>query len=204
MIRRAASAASSLLRRLYDWVLAWADSPYSSWALFAIAFAESSFFPVPPDILLIALAVSIPARAFRYAAIATAGSVLGGMLGYLIGHQFFDLIGERIVRMYSAEGQYEQIASLYRTYDAFAVAVAGLTPIPYKVATITAGFFGVDPVRFVLASLGSRAARFFLVGGLIWAFGPQVKAFIDKYFDLLSILFLILLVGGFLVIGLLS
>jgi len=204
MIRRAASAVSSSLRRLYDWVLAWADSPYSSWALFAIAFAESSFFPIPPDILLIALAVSIPAKAFRYAAIATGGSVIGGMFGYLIGREFFDLIGEPIVRLYSAEGQYEQIASLYRTYDAFAVAVAGLTPIPYKVATITAGFFGVDPVRFVAASLGSRAARFFLVGGLIRAFGPQVKTFIEKYFDLLSIITLILLVGGFLVIGLLS
>lgn len=204
MIRRVTIAASSALRRLYDWVLGWAESPYSSWALFAIAFAESSFFPIPPDILLIALAVSVPSRAFRYAAITTAGSVLGGMLGYIIGREFFSLIGEPIVRLYSAEGQYDQIARLYQTYDAFAVAVAGLTPIPYKVATITAGFFGVDPLRFALASLGSRATRFFLVGGLIWAFGPQVKAFIDKYFDLLSIMLLILLVGGFIVLGMIA
>lgn len=204
MIRRATSAASSALRRLYDWVLGWAESPYSSWALFAIAFAESSFFPIPPDILLIALAVAVPSRALRYAAITTFGSVLGGMFGYLIGREFFALIGEPIVRLYSAEGQYDQIAQLYQTYDAYAVAVAGLTPIPYKVATITAGFFGVDPFRFALASLASRSLRFFLLGGLIRAFGPQVKAFIDKYFDWLSILTLILLVGGFVVLGFLT
>ena len=129
------------IRRLYDWVIGWADSPYSSWVLFIIAFAESSFFPIPPDILLIALAVAIPLRAFRYAIICSVGSVLGGAFGYLIGYQFFDVIGEPIVRFYAVEGQYQQIQEWYQRYDAYAVALAGLTPIPYKVATITAGFF---------------------------------------------------------------
>jgi membrane protein YqaA with SNARE-associated domain len=189
------------LRRLYDWVLGWADSPYSSWALFAIAFAESSFFPIPPDILLIALAVSIPSRAFRFALITAVGSVIGGAFGYVIGHEFFALVGEPIIRFYSAQDQYDRIADLYDRYDAFAVAVAGLTPIPYKVATITAGFFDVSFGRFVLASALSRSLRFFLIGGLIRAFGPQVRAFIERYFEILSIIALVMLVGGFVVLG---
>lgn len=185
------------MRRLYDWVIGWADSPYSVWALFIIAFAESSFFPIPPDILLVALAVAIPLRAFRYALICSLGSVLGGVFGYLIGYQFFDVVGEPIVRFYAVEDQYERIQDLYQRYDAFAVAVAGLTPIPYKVATITAGFFDVNFPRFVLASAVSRSARFLLIGGLIRAFGPQIRSFIEKYFEILTLIFLILLVAGF-------
>ena len=189
------------IRRLYDWVIGWADSPYSTWALFIIAFAESSFFPIPPDILLIALAVAIPLRAFRYAIICSVGSVLGGAFGYLIGYQFFDVIGEPIVRFYAVEGQYQQIQDWYQRYDAYAVALAGLTPIPYKVATITAGFFDVHFGRFVLASAVSRSARFLLIGGLIRVFGPQIRSFIEKYFEILTLIFLILLVAGFVFIG---
>jgi len=189
------------LRRLYDWVLGWADSLYSGWALFAIAFAESSFFPIPPDILLIALAVSIPSRAFRFALITAVGSVFGGCFGYLIGHEFFSIVGEPIIRFYSAETHYERISDLYQRYDAFAVAVAGLTPIPYKVATITAGFFDVSFPRFFLASALSRSLRFFLISGLIWTFGPQVRAFIERNFEILSIIALVMLVGGFVVLG---
>jgi membrane protein YqaA with SNARE-associated domain len=188
------------MRRLYDWVLGWADHRYGAVALFAVAFAESSFFPIPPDLLLIALAVGAPLGAFRYAAICTAGSVLGGAFGYLLGSQFFDLVGEPLVRFYSAEDQYAWMQSLYREHDAFAVAVAGLTPIPYKVATITAGFFEVDFGRFLLASTLSRSLRFFAIGALIRFFGPAVKSFIDRYFEILSILFLVMLVGGFLLL----
>ena len=188
------------MRRLYDWVLGWAGHPYAGWALFAIAFAESSFFPIPPDLLLIALAVAIPARAFRYAAICTAGSVIGGVFGYMIGYQFFDIIGEPIIRFYAVEDEYSRLEDLYRTYDAFFVAVAGLTPIPYKVATITAGFFQVDVPRFILASIFSRSLRFFGIGLLIRTFGPQIRSFIERYFEVLSILFLVFLVGGFLLL----
>ena len=187
-------------RRLYEWVLGWADSPYSTWALFAIAFAESSFFPIPPDILLIALAVALPLRAFRYALICSVGSVLGGAFGYFLGYQFFDSLGGTIVRFYAAEDQYLRIQEMYQRYDAFAVAVAGLTPIPYKVATITAGFFDVNFPRFLLASAVSRSLRFFLIGGLIRVFGPQIRSFIEKYFEILALIFLILLVAGFVVI----
>ena len=190
------------IRRLYDWVISWADSPYSQWALFGIAFAESSFFPIPPDILLIALAVAVPLRAFRYALVCTLGSVTGGLFGYWIGHEFFGIIGEPIVLFYAAEDQYLRIQELYRQYDAFAVAVAGLTPIPYKVATITAGFFEVDLTRFALASAFSRSLRFFLIGGLIRVFGAPIRSFIEKYFEILTIIFLILLVAGFAVIRL--
>lgn len=192
------------LRRLYDWVLGWADHPYGAWALFAIAFAESSFFPLPPDLLLIPLAVAVPLRAFRYAAICTLGSVLGGMFGYLLGYQFFDLVGEPILRFYSAEHGYETLREYYQTYDAWLVAIAGITFIPYKVATISAGFFGIDFPRFVLASVLGRSFRFFLLGGLIRLFGAQIRMFIEKYFELLSILFLALLVAGFLLLGWLS
>ncbi len=190
------------IRRLYNWVIGWADSPYSQWALFGIAFAESSFFPIPPDILLIALAVALPARAFRYALVCTLGSVAGGLFGYWLGHEFFGAIGEPLVRFYAAEAQYIRVQELYRQYDAFAVAVAGLTPIPYKVATITAGFFEVDLGRFVLASALSRSLRFFLIGGLIRVFGVPIRSFIEKYFEILTIIFLILLVAGFAVIRL--
>ena len=190
------------IRRLYNWVMGWADSPYSQWALFGIAFAESSFFPIPPDILLIALGVALPLRALRYALICTLGSVTGGVFGYWIGHEFFGIIGEPIVRFYAAENQYLRIQELYRQYDAFAVAIAGLTPIPYKVATITAGFFEVNFGRFVLASAVSRSLRFFLIGFLIRVFGAPIRSFIEKYFEILTIIFLILLVAGFAVLRL--
>lgn len=196
----AALRVTNWARRLYDWVLGWAESPYSAWALFAIAFAESSFFPIPPDILLIALAVALPLRAFHYALICTTGSVLGGAFGYFLGYQFFDTLGEAIVLFYAAEDQYLRIQELYQKYDAFAVAVAGLTPIPYKVATITAGFFDVNFPRFVLASVVSRSIRFFLIGALIRMFGPQIRSLIEKYFEILSLIFLILLFAGFVVL----
>jgi membrane protein YqaA with SNARE-associated domain len=188
------------MRRLYDWVLGWADHTYSGWALFGIAFAESSFFPIPPDLLLIALAVAVPTRAFRYAAICSAGSVLGGGFGYLIGSNFFDVIGEPIVRFYQAEEHYNRVRDLYQQYGGLAVFTAGLTPIPYKVATITAGFFDVNFGVFILSSALSRSLRFFLIGGLIRFFGARIKSFIDTYFDILSLAFLVLLVAGFVIL----
>ena len=188
------------IRSLYDWVLGWADHRYGAWALFGIAFAESSFFPIPPDLLLIPLAIAIPFKAFRYAAICTAGSVLGGVFGYMIGYQFFDVIGEPIVRFYSAEGQYSQLQGWYERWDALLVLIASLTFIPFKVATITAGFFHIDITRFIVAAAVGRAIRFFAVGALIRAYGAQIRRFIEKYFDILSVLFLVLLVGGFVVL----
>ncbi len=189
-----------MLRRLYDWVLSWSETPYGSWALFLLAFSESSFFPIPPDILLIALAVAIPKRSFKYALICSAGSVLGGCFGYLIGWKFMDLMGNHIIELYGLTPKIEYIKILYNRYDAWAVGIAGFTPIPYKVFTISAGIFNINFMVFVIASVVSRSARFFIVGGLIYVFGPTIQTFIDKYFNILVVVFTVLLVAGFILI----
>lgn len=192
--------ARNIIRRSYDWVLSWADSPYGSWALGLLAFAESSFFPVPPDILLIALAVSKPKKSFRFALICSLGSIVGGMFGYFLGLKFFQLLGEPILKFYGAMPYYYRIQELYQQYSAWAVGIAGFTPIPYKVFTIAAGAFKISFLVFLIASTISRSARFFLVSTLIWKFGEKIKKTIDKYFNLATIIFVLLLVGGFLLI----
>lgn len=189
-----------MLRRLYDWVLHWADTPYGTWALFLLAFCESSFFPIPPDILLIALAVAAPKKSIKYALVCSIGSVLGGCFGYLIGWRFMETIGNKIILFYDFGDKFNYIRNLYQSYDAWAVGVAGFTPIPYKVFTISAGAFGINFPVFLLASLISRSARFFLVGGLIYRFGPRIQAFIEKYFNILAIAFTVLLLVGFVAI----
>jgi len=189
-----------VLRRLYDWVLHWAETPYGTWALFLLAFCESSFFPIPPDILLIALAVAAPGKAIRYALVCSAGSVLGGCFGYLIGWKFMATIGDRIILFYDFGDKFEYIRHLYQSYDAWAVGVAGFTPIPYKVFTISAGAFHINFPVFLFASLVSRSARFFLVGGLIYKFGPKIQVFIEKYFNMLAVAFTVLLIAGFVAI----
>ena len=185
-----------LIRRLYDWVLHWAGTPYAMPALFIISFIESSFFPIPPDVLLIAMVVAVPAGWLRFALVCTVGSVLGGMFGYLIGYQFMDLIGDRIVAFYHFEEKWDKIGLLYEEHSAWAVAAAGYTPLPYKVFTIAAGAFKIDFLIFVIASTGARAARFFMVAWLMYKFGPQFKVLLEKYFNLFTIVFFILLVLG--------
>ena len=188
------------IKKLYDWVLSWAETKYGSWALFLNAFAESSFFPVPPDILLIALSVGKPKKSFFYSMVCSIGSVLGGILGYIIGLKFMDIIGMKIIQYYGIIDKYDKVGELYRTYDAWAVGIAGFTPIPYKVFTIAAGAFHISFIVFIIASVVSRSARFFLVGGLIYVFGPKIKMYIDKYFNILAVAFVILLILGFILI----
>ncbi len=190
------------LRRLYDWVLHWAETPYGEPALFLIALAEASFFPIPPDVLLIVLALSIPKRAFRYAGECLAGSLLGGALGYLIGLFLFDTVGIRIIEFYGLMEQYYKFQLWYEKYNFWIIFTAGFTPLPYKVFTISAGVAKVNFLIFFIASLVSRGARFFLVSGLIWKFGEPIKDFIEKYFDKLVVVFTILLLGGFFAIKL--
>ena len=185
------------LRALYTWVLHWAQTPYGSPALFLNAFAESSFFLIPPDPLLIALCLSAPQNAFKYAFICSLGSVLGGGFGYLIGAQFMKVVGERIIRFYKAERHFNRVKRLYSKNAFWAVAVAGFTPIPYKVFTIAAGACNIKLSTFFSASVMSRSARFFLVAWLISLYGEEIKAFIDKYFNLLTIIFAVLLIAGF-------
>ena len=189
-----------LIRKLYDWVLHWAATPYAIPALFIIAFVESSFFPIAPDVLLIAMVVAVPVGWLRFALVCSIGSVLGGMFGYLIGFQFMDLIGNRIVEFYHFQEKWDKIGLLYEKYNAWAVAVAGFTPLPYKVFTLSAGAFKINFPIFVLASAASRSARFFLVAALLYKFGPPVKALIEKYFNLFTIAFFILLVLGFFIL----
>lgn len=189
-----------ILRKLYDWTIALARHPKAEWALFGTAFAESSFFPIPPDVLLIAMAVAFPTRAFRYATITAAGSVVGGITGYAIGAFVFSTIGAPIVAFYHAEGLVQSIGLKYESYAFLTVFTAAFTPIPYKVITIAAGFFKISFLPFVLASAIGRSLRFFLLAGLIYRYGARITAFIEKYFNVLSFVFVVLLVGGYLLI----
>lgn len=190
------------VRRLYDWVLHWADTPHGMTALFVLALAESSFFPIPPDPLLVALCLGAPKRSLRFAAVATLASVLGGAIGYGIGAGAWHLVEGwfyAYVPGVSPEA-FAQVRGFYARYDFWAVFLAGLTPIPYKVFTLSAGVFNINFGVFALASVLSRGLRFFAVAGLIYRFGPPIARFIDRYFDLLAWAFAVLLVGGFILI----
>lgn len=187
----------SILPRIYDWILHWAETPHSRWALFLLALCESSFFPVPPDLLLIPLCVAVPRKSFIYSLVCSLGSIIGGCIGYLIGWQFMDTIGGSIIDFYGFHDKYQHIQSLYMSYDAWAIGIAGFTPVPYKVFTITAGAFRINFAVFFIASSISRSARFFLVGGLIYTFGSGIQSFIERYFNTLAVIFTILLVLGF-------
>ncbi|HUE76580.1 MAG TPA: YqaA family protein [Longimicrobiales bacterium] len=192
------------VRRMYDWVLSYAEKPHGGWALFGFSFAESSFFPIPPDPLLVALAIGSPKRALRFAAICTAGSVLGAMAGYAIGAGIWSAVDQFFYTYVPgvSPASFARVRELYDTYDFWAILAAGFTPIPFKVFTLSAGAFAISFPVFLLASTVSRAARFFIVAGLIYAYGPSIQGFIDRHFDRLAWLFLILLVGGFVVIKL--
>ncbi|NNE10093.1 MAG: DedA family protein [Gemmatimonadetes bacterium] len=188
-----------MLRPLYNWVLHWAKTPYGVLALLLIAIAESSVFPVPPDPLLIALCIAIPAKSYRFAILCAVGSVIGGAIGYFIGHGFWEVAGpwffEHIPGF--SEHKFAKVGDIYDKYNFWFVLVAGFTPIPYKIFSIGAGVFQINFVTFILASIVGRSARFFLVAGLIHKFGEPITEFIDKYFNILSIVFIILLIGGF-------
>jgi membrane protein YqaA with SNARE-associated domain len=189
-----------ILRNLIEWTVGWAATPYGGLALFAIAFAESSFFPVPPDVLMIPLALARTSWALVFAAIATAGSTLGGILGFYIG-----LKGGRPIlkRLFKPE-KIALVQGYYQRYDVWAVGMAGFTPIPYKLFSISAGAFGLDLKRFVVATILGRGGRFFLVGLVILIFGEPVKALLEEYFDVAAVAFAVLFVGGFYVINLLA
>jgi membrane protein YqaA with SNARE-associated domain len=195
-----AVAQPGILRRIYDVCMEWVTGKYGVWALFFIAFVESSFFPIPPDVFLIAMCVALPALSFRYAAICSVGSVLGGALGYGLGFWFMDSLGMVIIDWYGLTEKYDLVQHYFKEYDVWIVGTAGFTPIPYKLFTITAGFAQSNFLTFMVVSLLARSARFFLVAGLIWKFGPQIKKFIDRYFNILCIAFVGLLAAGFVLI----
>lgn len=190
----------SWLKKLYDWVLHWAETPYAVPALIVLAVAESSFFPVPVDVLLIALAVSIPRRSFEFASYTALFSVLGGVGGYIIGLKFMELVGRPIIELYGYQAQFQSLSTTFQKYNFIAVLTAAMTPIPYKVFTITAGAVRADFMEFLVASAIGRSLRFFAVGTLIYFFGKPVKGFIEKYFNLLAVVFTLLLISGFILV----
>lgn len=182
-----------MIHEIYDWMLSWSDSPYAVPALFILSFAESSFFPLPPDVLLMALTLGNPSWGMYYAAITTVGSVLGGIFGYAIGWWG----GRPLLLRFMGQERVATIHQTFERYEGWAILIAGLTPIPYKVFTIGAGAFYVNFKVFVIASIISRGARFFIVAGTLQLFGPWVKEVIEKYFNLFTILLVGLIAIGF-------
>lgn len=194
--RKAPEQKAGLMRRLYDWCLKWAGTPYAVPALMTMSFAEASFFPIPPDILLLAMCFSTPKKSFKFAFYCLVGSVLGGMLGYYIGYALWGSVSHFFIPRIFSQAAFDKVSQLY-VDNAFLVIVAkGFTPIPFKVVTISAGVAKVNFAQFVAASIICRSIRFFLVAGLIYFFGERVRPFIEKYLTPLLLLAFVLLVGG--------
>ncbi|MBO7611966.1 MAG: DedA family protein [Elusimicrobia bacterium] len=187
----------NFIRKCYDWTINWSKTKYASWALFFIAFAESSFFPVPPDVLLIPMAIAERKKWLQIALICSVGSILGALLGYFIGYQFYELIGRKIVDLYNLQGAVDIVSAKYHEHAFLAIFTAAFTPIPFKVFTIVAGLVKIPLIVLIVASAIGRSARFFIVAILIRIFGEKIQYFIEKYFNLLTIIFVILLIGGF-------
>ena len=188
----------NMLQRLYQWTLAKAAHPRAELWLFAFAFMESSFFPIPPHPLLGLMCLANPKRAIRYGAICTAASVLGGLLGYAIGHFLFATVGTTLLDALHLSKSFPVAACYLRDYGAEIILIKGATPIPFKLITITAGFIGLPLFTFLWASILSRGFQFMLVGVLFWKFGAPIKAFLEKYLTAACIGFVVLVVGGFL------
>lgn len=186
-----------MIRRLYDQVLRLAAHPRAEWWLAAIAFAESSFFPIPPDVMLLPMCLARPGRAYRYALICTIASVTGGILGYAIGHGLYETVAAPLIRLYHYEAQYEAFKALFDEYGLWVILIKGLTPIPYKIVTIASGAVRFDFVVFLLASVATRGARFYLIAFLLRRFGPPIRIFIEERLTLVTTVAAVALVGGF-------
>ena len=193
-----------MLRRLYDWTLAKAAHPHAEWWLAMFAFVEASFFPIPPHPLLGLMCLAEPRKAIRFAVIATAASVLGGLLGYAIGWGLYDTVGTELLALLGMTESFPVAACYLREYGAEIIMIKGATPIPFKLLTITAGFIGMGLVPFILASIVSRSISFMIVGVLFRLFGAPIKRFIDKYLGLVTAAFLVAVIGGFLALTLLE
>ena len=186
-----------MLRRLYDWTMRVAADKRAPWALAGVSFAESSFFPIPPDVMLIPMVLSQREKAWWYATIATIASVIGGLFGYAIGYWLYDAVGLPILRFYGREHALDGFMTFVQDYGVPAVIIKGMTPIPYKVVTIAAGVGKMDLLAFIGASIVARAMRFYLVAALLYFFGEPIRAFIEDRLALVTTAFLVLLVGGF-------
>lgn len=189
-----------MFRGLYDWTMKQAAGRHAQPALAAVSFAESSFFPIPPDVMLIPMVLARPERAWWIATVCTISSVVGGILGYAIGYFLFDTVGQAVLDFYGYRSAFEDFAANYNEWGAWIVFLAGVTPFPYKVITIASGVTALNPWIFMVASLIARSLRFFGVAALLWKYGPPIREFIDKRLNVLGYSFLGLLVGGFVVV----
>lgn len=191
------------MRRLYDWTLGLAAHPYALFALWLVAFVESSVFPIPPDVVMIPMILAVRDQAWKIATIATLGSVLGGLFGYGLGAFLFAQVGQPVLDFYGRAESLEQFRAGYQDWGAWIVFGAGVTPFPYKVITIASGAMDLNLGVFTVSSVLARGARFFMLAGLLWFFGVPIRAFVEKYLNILAVLFFALLLGGFALIGLL-
>lgn len=189
-----------MLRRLYDWTIGLAQSPYAMWGLALVAFLESSVFPIPPDILMIPMIIAMPRKAFLIAGVALVSSVAGGMLGYYIGWGLFESIGRPVLEFYGKDAYFDEFAVRYNEWGAWMVLMAGVTPFPYKVITILSGSTGLNFGVFMFSSIIARGLRFFVVAGLLWKFGEPIRDFIEKRLGLMFVLLVVLLLAGFYVV----
>lgn len=186
-----------MIRRLYDWTMSQAEGPRALWALALVSFIESSIFPIPPDVLMIPMILAAPHRAWLIAGVCTVASVVGGVAGYGIGYLAFESIGQPVLEFYGKMDKFEAFKAYFAEYGFWAVSGAGLTPFPYKVITIASGAVSLDMTTFILASIAGRAPRFFVIALLLWKFGAPIRAFIERWLGLLTVIFFVLLFGGF-------
>ena len=186
-----------MIRRLYDWTLSLAETRYALWALAAVAFMESSFFPIPPDLLMIPMILARPNRAFVIAGVALVASVLGGLLGYAIGALAYDTLGAPVLTALGKEDYFAEFTQRYNDWGIWVVLTAGVTPFPYKVITILSGATALNLPVFIATSIVARGLRFFIVAGLLWKFGAPIRDFIEKRLGLMFTLFIVILFGGF-------
>ena len=189
-----------MMRRLYDWMMRMAGSRRAPHALAAVSFVESSFFPIPPDVMLIPMVLAERAKAWFFASVATVASVVGGVAGYLIGYLLYDTVGRSLLEFYGYVDKFQHFSSQYNDYGAWIVLFAGVTPFPYKVITIASGVAGLNFFVFVVASVVARALRFFAVSGLLYWFGAPIREFIERRVGLVTTVFFVLLFAGFLAI----
>lgn len=187
----------SILRRLYDWTLAWAEHPRAGLALFAIAVIEASVFPIPPDVLLLLMSISRPDHAFRYAAITTAGSSIGAVIGYAIGMFLFVAIAQPVLEFYHAVDTFNQVQEKFNQWGVWFVVIAGFSPIPFKIVTIAAGAFNLAFLPFIIAAILARAARFYLEAAIMHWGGEPLRNFVEKHFQLLTAVVAFAVIGGF-------
>lgn len=187
---------------MYDWTLRQAEGPYATFVLFAVAFAESSFFPIPPDVLLLPMALAAREKAWRYALICTVGSVVGGLLGYAIGAWLYESLGQWIIQTYHMQEAFQRFHDEFNEWGVYVILAKGLTPIPFKLVTIASGVAALPIVPFVLAAIVTRAARFYLVAGLVRKFGEPIRTFVEKYLNWVALGVLVVIIFGFwLVLG---